>query len=155
MERELDVEREAIRHDPEDERRELAAIYESRGLESDLAEELSAKIMRNPQLALETHAREELGFAPGQTGNPVQAAVSSFVAFSVGAVIPLLPWLFIGGTAAVLWSVALGGIASVAVGAALSIFTGRFWLWSATRQLLFSGAAAAVTYAIGHLIGTG
>ncbi len=155
MERELDVERESLRHDPDDERRELAAIYESRGLESGLAEELSAKIMRNPQLALETHAREELGYSPGQTGNPVQAALSSFVAFSVGAFIPLLPWLFTGGTAAILWSIALGGIASLAVGAALSIFTGRFWLWSAVRQLLFSAAAAAVTYSIGHLIGSG
>ena len=155
MERELDVEREAIQHDPEDERRELAAIYESRGLETGLAEELSAKMMRNPQLALETHAREELGFTPGHTGNPVQAAISSFAAFAVGAVIPLLPWFFAGGTAAILWSVALGAVASLSVGAALAVFTGRSWLWSATRQLLISGCAAGVTYTIGHLIGSG
>ncbi len=155
MERELDVERAAIQHEPEDERRELAAIYESRGLEAGLAEELSAKMMRNPQLALETHAREELGFTPGHTGNPVQAAVSSFAAFAVGALIPLLPWFFIGGTPAILWSVALGAVASLSVGAALAVFTGRSLLWSATRQLLISGCAAGVTYTIGHLIGSG
>ena len=74
MERELDVERRAILADPEDERRELAALYRSRGVEPDMADELSDKMMRDPDLALETHAREELGFAPGQTGNPIQAA---------------------------------------------------------------------------------
>ena len=93
MERELDVERQAIRHDPEDERRELAGIYRSRGLDPDMAEELSVKMMRDPELALETHAREELGINPEETGNPLQAAGSSFVMFAIGAFIPLLPWL--------------------------------------------------------------
>jgi len=155
MERELDVERQAIEADPEDERRELAALYRSRGIEPDMADELSVKMMRNPDLALETHAREELGFTPGETGRPYQAAVSSFVMFAIGAFIPLVPWLFTDGTRATLWSVALGAVASLAVGAALSIFTGRSWLWSASRQLLLSGAAAGVTYSIGHLVGSG
>jgi VIT1/CCC1 family predicted Fe2+/Mn2+ transporter len=154
MERELDVERRAIQADPEDERRELAALYRSRGIEEDLAEELSGKMMRSPELALETHAREELGFTPGHTGKPLQAAASSFVMFAFGALIPLLPWFFAGGTTAILWSVALGAVASLSVGAALSFFTGRSWLWSATRQLLISGLAATVTFSIGHLIGT-
>jgi vacuolar iron transporter family protein len=153
MERELDVERRAIQADPEDERRELAALYRSRGLEDDLADELSGKMMRNPELALETHAREELGFTPGATGNPIEAAVSSFVMFAIGAMVPLLPWLFSGGNNALWWSIGLGALASLAVGAALSFFTGRSLVWSASRQLLISGAAAAVTYSIGHLVG--
>jgi VIT1/CCC1 family predicted Fe2+/Mn2+ transporter len=155
MERELDVEREAIHHDPEDERRELAAIYKSRGLDHEMAEELSVKMMRDPELALETHAREELGIDPTETGRPLQAAVSSFVAFAVGAFIPLLPWLFASGTTATLWSVVLGGVAAFTVGAALAIFTGRSWLWSAGRQLLISGVAAGITYGIGHAVGSG
>ena len=155
MERELDVERQAILADPEDERRELAALYRSRGIEPDMADELSVKMMRNPDLALETHARDELGFTPGETGRPFQAAASSFVMFAIGAFIPLAPWLITGGTTATLWSVALGAVASLIVGAALSIFTGRSWMWSASRQLLLAGAAAGVTYTIGHLIGSG
>ena len=155
MERELDVESRAIEANPEDERRELAALYRARGIEPDLADELSGKMMRNPELALETHAREELGFTPGQTGNPIQAAVSSFVMFAIGAFIPLLPWLVTGGNRALAWSIVLGAVSSLAVGAALSFFTGRSWLWSALRQLLISGTAAAVTYSIGHLVGSG
>lgn len=153
VERELDVERDAIRHDPEDERRELAAIYKGRGLDETMAEELSVKMMRNPEVALQTHAREELGINPDETGNPIQAAVSSFVMFAIGAFIPLLPWLITRGTSAVEWSVILSAISAITVGSALAHFTGRFWLWSATRQLLISGVAATVTYGIGHAIG--
>jgi vacuolar iron transporter family protein len=154
MERELDVERQAIRHEPEDERRELAAIYRSRGLDTAMAEELSVKMMSDPELALETHAREELGFNPQETGNPLQAAGSSFVTFALGAFIPLVPWLITSGTTAILWSVALTAVSAFIVGAALAVFTRRAWLWSATRQLLISGVAAGVTYGVGHLIGT-
>jgi VIT1/CCC1 family predicted Fe2+/Mn2+ transporter len=155
MQRELDVERQSIRHDPEDERRELAAIYESRGIDSALAEELSSKMMRDPELALETHAREELGINPAETGRPLQAAGYSFVTFAVGAFIPLFPWLVTSGTAATLGSVVLGAIGALTVGAGLAHFTGRSVLWSASRQLLISGIAAAVTYSIGHLVGAG
>ncbi len=156
MLRELDVERQAIRHDPEVERKELAAIYESRGLEADLADELSAKMMRDPELALETHAREELGIDPTATGKPIEAASSSFVTFALGAFVPLLPWLLsLGRTEATVWSIVLGALGAFGVGAALSHFTGRSWLWSALRQLLILGIAAAVTYGVGHLVGTG
>lgn len=154
MQRELDIEREAIHHDPEIEQKELAAIYESRGLDSGLASELSAKMMRDPELALETHAREELGINPGQTGDPWQAAASSFVTFALGAFVPLLPWLIVSGTSATLWSVVLGAVGAFSVGAALAHFTGRWWLWSASRQLLISAVAAGITYSIGHLVGS-
>ena len=155
MQRELDVERRAIHHDPEEERKELAAIYESRGLEAVLAQELSSKMMRSPELALQTHAREELGINPEETGRPFQAAVASFVTFALGAVIPLLPWLVASGSVATLWSVALGAVGAFSVGAALAVFTGRWWLWSAGRQLLISGVAAGITYSIGHVVGSG
>ncbi len=153
MEHELDVEREAIHLDPEVEGRELAAIYERRGLEPDLALELSSKMMRDPDVALETHAREELGFDPKETGNPIQASVSSFLTFAFGALIPLLPWLAGGGSGSTLASVVLGAVAAFAVGAALAHFTGRSWLWSACRQLLIAAVAAGVTYSIGHVVG--
>src|ERR1700722_8513361 len=136
MQRELDVERNAIRHEPEDEHRELVAIYERRGLDPGLAEELSSKIMLDPELALETHAREELGIDPRRLGDPYQAAAASFFAFALGAFLPLVPWLFAHGRTATLWSVALGAVGAFSVGAALSHFTGRWWLWSASRQLL-------------------
>jgi VIT1/CCC1 family predicted Fe2+/Mn2+ transporter len=151
MLRELDVE--AIWHDPETERKELAAIYEGRGLDSSMAAELSAKMMRDPEMALETHAREELGIDPAQTGKPLQAAASSFVTFAIGAFVPLLPWLVTSGTTAIVWTVILGAVGALVVGAGLAHFTGRSWLWSALRQLLISGVAAGVTYLIGHLIG--
>jgi VIT1/CCC1 family predicted Fe2+/Mn2+ transporter len=155
MQHELDVERQAIRHDPEVERKELAAIYRDRGLDRDMADELSVKMMRDPELALETHAREELGINPEETGRPLQAAGTSFVTFAIGALIPLLPWLITSGTTAIVWSVALGAVSAFCVGAALALFTGRLWLWSAGRQLLISAVAAGVTYSVGHLIGAG
>jgi len=118
-----------------------------------MAHELSVKMMRDPDLALETHAREELGIDPDRIGNPIQAAVSSFGAFAIGAFIPLLPWLITSGTAATLWSVLVGSVAALTVGAVLAHFTGRSWLWSASRQLLILAVAAGATFAIGHLIG--
>ncbi len=155
LQRELTVERDAIRKEPEDERRELVAIYEQRGLDSNLAEELSTAMMRDPQIALETHAREELGIDPDETGNPIQSAVSSFVMFAIGAFVPLLPWLVSHGAVAMWWSVGLSAVSAFGVGSALAWFTGRWWLWSATRQLLISGLAAGVTFTIGHLVGAG
>ncbi len=155
MQRELDVEAQAIRRDPDVERRELAEIYVRRGLDASMAEELSGKMMRDPDIALETHAREELGIDPAHTGRPVQAAAFSFVMFALGALVPLLPWLVSGGTTATIWSVVLGAAGAVGVGVALSHFTGRSWAWSAGRQLLISGAAAAVTFGVGRAIGTG
>jgi vacuolar iron transporter family protein len=155
MQRELAVEAQAIRRDPEIERRELAAIYESRGIDANMAEELSGRMMRDPEIALETHAREELGIDPRRTGRPFQAAAFSFVTFAVGALVPLVPWFATGGNRAIVWSIVLGGVAALAVGAALAHFTGRPWLWSAGRQLLILALAAAVTFSIGRLIGTG
>jgi len=153
FERELALERHEIDHRPEGERRELVHIYEKRGVDPTVARKLADEMMRTPELALETHAREELGIDPGSLGRPLQAAVSSFVTFAVGALVPLLPWLFSRGNSAVVASIVLGALAALAVGAAVAVFTRRSWWRSALRQLAISAAAAAVTYGVGAAVG--
>ncbi len=153
LERELDLERTEIRRRPDHERRELAAIYQSRGVDPDIADELATAMMRDPELALETHAREELGIDPNELGSPVAASMSSFLAFSVGALVPLAPWFFGGGGAAVVASIVLGVLAALSVGAALARFTGRPVAPSAFRQLALSAIPAAITYALGSVAG--
>lgn len=153
LQRELEIERVEIHHRPEKERTELAAIYRARGVEAETADDLATQMMRDPALALETHAREELGIDPNELGSPVAAALSSFGAFAVGGLIPLFPWFVAGGATAVVASVVLGAVAAVGVGAALASFTGRSVLTSAARQLAIAVAAAAVTYAIGAAVG--
>ncbi|MHB8328680.1 MAG: VIT1/CCC1 transporter family protein [Acidimicrobiales bacterium] len=153
FQRELALEKHEIRHRPEGERRELVKIYESRGIDSTLARQLADEMMRTPELALETHAREELGINPSALGSPVQAAASSFATFATGALLPLLPWLFTSGTGAIVASVVIGGVSALAVGAGLSLFTRRPWWWSSLRQLAISAVAAAVTFGIGQSLG--
>ena len=120
-----------------------------------LARELVEEMMSDPELALETHAREELGINPSALGSPVQAAAASFVAFGIGALLPLLPWFFASGTTAVLGSVVIGVVASLTVGWALGVFTGRSRLRSALRQLVVAVVASSVTYGIGRAVGAG
>jgi vacuolar iron transporter family protein len=153
LERELEMERIELRRRPEAERRELAQIYRSRGVDADTADQLATALSRDPDLALQTHAREELGIDPESLGQPVRAALSSFVTFSIGATIPLLPYFFGTGTAALVVAVVLGVLAALGVGAALAKFTGRPMGRSAGRQLLFSAVPAAITYAIGSAVG--
>ena len=153
LQRELEMERLELRRRPEAERRELAQIYRSRGVDEDTADQLATALSRNPELALQTHAREELGIDPESLGRPVQAALSSFVTFSIGATIPVIPYFFTSGTAALLVAVVLGVVAALAVGAALAKFTGRPMGRSAARQLLFSAVPAAITFAIGSAVG--
>jgi vacuolar iron transporter family protein len=153
LERELEMERLELRRRPEAERRELAQIYRSRGVDEATAEQLATALSRDPDLALQTHAREELGIDPDSLGQPVKAALSSFVTFSVGASIPLVPYFFGTGTAAMVAAIVLGVLAALFVGAALAKFTGRPMGRSAGRQLLFSAVPAMVTYAIGSAVG--
>jgi len=155
VQRELDVERRSLRRSPQTERDELRAIYESRGIAPALASELVDEMMQNEDLALETHAREELGVDPEHLGSPVQAAAASFVTFGAGAVLPLLPWFFSGGTGAALASVVIGAFAALTVGAVLGLFTSRSVVWSALRQLVVVVVAAGITFGIGRAIGTG
>lgn len=153
FEREIEVERREIERHPRAELRELIHLYETRGIPSDLAQQLATEVMSDPQLALETHTREELGVNPESLGRPVQAAVASFVTFAVGAVIPLLPFLFGSGGGATLVAISLAGAAALIVGALLSIFTGRSWFFSAVRQLAICAIAGSVTYGVGRAIG--
>ena len=155
FERELDMERREIRRRPLVEQVELADIYAARGVEPETAMKLASEMMRDPGLALETHAREELGIDPRSLGSPLRAAVSSFVTFSLGALVPLLPWFFASGTAATIASLVLAGLAAIGVGCLLARFTGRSRLFTASRQLAFSMVPAAITYGIGTAIGVG
>ncbi|MDQ3897557.1 MAG: VIT1/CCC1 transporter family protein [Actinomycetota bacterium] len=155
LERELEMERVELRRSPEAERRELAQIYRSRGVDEATADQLARALHRDPELALQTHAREELGIDPESLGRPVSAAASSFVTFSIGASIPLAPYFFGTGTAALVTAVLLGVIAALTVGALLARFTGRPVLRSAARQLLFSAIPAAITFALGSAVGVG
>jgi VIT1/CCC1 family predicted Fe2+/Mn2+ transporter len=155
MERELAVEAQALSHSPDYERDELRSIYEKRGIDATVAKELVNEVMQDPTLALETHAREELGIDPQSMGSPPQAAASSFIAFALGAVLPLIPWLITSGGPAVVASISIGAVAAVIVGAVLGVLTGRSPLRSALRQLFVVTLAAAVTYGIGRLIGVG
>jgi VIT1/CCC1 family predicted Fe2+/Mn2+ transporter len=116
---------------------------------------MAEELMRDPEVALETHAREELGIDPSSLGSPWSAAISSFIAFTVGAIIPLMPWFFAHGDAATIASVVLGAIASVVVGVALARLTGRSPLRSGLRQLAIATGAAAVTFAVGRVVGVG
>jgi VIT1/CCC1 family predicted Fe2+/Mn2+ transporter len=153
FQRELELERQALTKRPQAERRELATIYERRGLDPQLAADLVDEVMRDPDLALQTHAREELGVDPESLGSPWLAAVSSFVTFAIGAFLPLFPWLVTGGTGAIIASVVVGAVAISAVGGALGALTGRSVLRGALRQLALSAVAAGVTYGIGRAVG--
>jgi VIT1/CCC1 family predicted Fe2+/Mn2+ transporter len=114
---------------------------------------MATEIMRDPELALQTHAREELGVDPAALGHPWAAAISSFVTFAVGALVPLLPWFVAHGTAALGTSIGFTAVAALAVGAALARFTGRPRLHSAARQLVIAAVAAGVTFGVGKLVG--
>jgi VIT1/CCC1 family predicted Fe2+/Mn2+ transporter len=155
LQRELDIERKALRTSPEGESKELTALYENRGIDPAVARRMVNEVMQDPEVALEVHAREELGINPRSLGSPWQASSSSFIAFALGAFLPLFPWLIGSGTGATLASVAVGAVAALGVGAALAGFTGRSRFRSALRQLVVSAVAAAVTYGIGRGVGAG
>jgi len=149
---EIDVEREEIADDPAGEQRELAAMYQAQGVPPDDAETVARILMANPNVALDTHSRLELGIDPDDPGSSMQAAAVSFVSFSVGAILPLLPWFFTSGTTAVVASVVIGGSAALALGAAIGSFSGQGVWRTAGRQLLAAVVAASVTYGVGRLL---
>jgi len=155
LERELDVERQSLQASPEHEERELVGIYRSRGIDHETAAAMASQVMADPDRALEVHAREELGVNPGALGSPVSAALSSFATFAVGALIPLVPWLFGHGRGMAIISVALAAVAALIVGGALSRFTGKGVVFSALRQLGIAAVASAVTFGLGVALGAG
>jgi vacuolar iron transporter family protein len=153
VEKEVQVERQELADDPEGERRELAGMYRAQGLSAEDAETVAHILSTNPEIALDTHARLELGIDPQAPGSAWQAAISSFLSFSVGAILPLFPWFFTEGSAAVIASIVIGAIAALALGATIGLMSGRNVLTTALRQLGVAAVAAAVTYGVGHLLG--
>ncbi len=151
--RELAVEREALRSSPDEERAELMGVYIRRGVPAEMAAAVAEVLMRDPDVALEVHSREELGVDPQRTGSPWGAAGSSFVTFAVGAIVPLIPWFFLSGWEAMVTSIVLGAVATISVGGAVGYFSGRSIARAAFRQILIAAVAAAVTFGIGRAVG--
>jgi VIT1/CCC1 family predicted Fe2+/Mn2+ transporter len=153
LERELDIERRSLAENPEMEQRELASIYRTRGLSAKAADDLSNELMKEPATALEAHARDELGLDPNALGSPTAAALSSFVAFAIGGLMPLVPWFFADHPTATVLSIVVSALAATAIGAVIGISTGRGPWGSALRQLGIGALAGAVTYGVGALLG--
>jgi vacuolar iron transporter family protein len=154
FEYQIALEREELAEYPEEEAEELALIYQARGLEQAQARTVSQALLAHPQAALDVLAREELGLNPDDLGSPWQAAGTSFGAFALGAVIPLLPFLVgLRGTHATALAVAVTLLALFAVGLGLSLFTGRHALRGAVRMVLIGGGAAALSYGVGRVLG--
>jgi VIT1/CCC1 family predicted Fe2+/Mn2+ transporter len=153
FEQQIAVEREEMRVMPEVEEAELAAIYRAKGIALPDAKRIAAQLMEDPAKALDTKVREELGLDPDQLGSSWGAALYSFITFSVGAALPLIPFLITSGQTAFVASLVVAFVALFAVGAGVSIVTGKGIVFSGTRQVLIGAAAAAVTYGVGSLIG--
>jgi vacuolar iron transporter family protein len=153
FERQIALERAEMEAMPEEEEAELAASYRAKGFTPDEAVRIAHRIFEDPDQALDMLVREELGLDPDELGSPWGAAAGSFVAFALGAVVPVIPYLFGGGTAVIAASLGLSLVALFGVGAAVSLLTGRGMIFSGFRQLGIGLAAALVTYAIGSLIG--
>jgi VIT1/CCC1 family predicted Fe2+/Mn2+ transporter len=152
-ERELQVEREELAEEPEAERRELAAMYRARGVPPKDAETVARILSASDNLALDTHARLELGIDPDAGGASIKASVFSFVSFAIGAVLPLFPWFFTSGNSAVVASIVIGAVAALLLGALIGLTAGRSVPGTALRQLAVAAVAAGVTYGVGHLLG--
>ncbi|MET1232798.1 MAG: VIT1/CCC1 transporter family protein [Candidatus Limnocylindrales bacterium] len=153
FERQIELEREELRVMPEQEEAELAGLYRRKGIPDADARRLAHQLMADPEIALDTKVREELGLDPGELGSPWGAAAGSFLAFVVGASVPLIPYLLADGVPAFVASLGLSLVALFAVGAAVSLLTGRSAIRSGLRQTVIGALAAAVTFAVGSLIG--
>jgi VIT1/CCC1 family predicted Fe2+/Mn2+ transporter len=150
---EIELERHELEHRPDAERAELAATFVRRGLSQALARQVAEELSQDADTALELHVREELGLDVDELPSPMTAAVSSFLSFSVGAFVPLLPYLLGADT---LWpALVISMIALFAVGVLVSRVTVRPWLFSGVRQLLLGAVAAGVTFVVGSLVGNG
>jgi VIT1/CCC1 family predicted Fe2+/Mn2+ transporter len=153
-ERLIHLEAHELAMEPDEEREELTEIYVRKGIPAELAGRLAESIMADPELALDTHAREELGLDPEQgLGSPWGAAASSFLTFSFGALVPLAPLLFASGVRATVASAIVAGLTLAGVGAAMSILTGKSAFTSGLRQLAVGAIAAFITYGIGSALG--
>ena len=153
FEYQIGLEREELAEYPDAEAQELALIYKAKGLSGSEAQRVAKQLVADPEHALDTLAREELGLNPDELGSPWGAAISSLLSFAVGAAIPLLPFALGAGAHALVYAVVLTAIALFAIGATLSLFTGRGAMMSGLRMLLLGGLAGAVTFSVGRLFG--
>jgi VIT1/CCC1 family predicted Fe2+/Mn2+ transporter len=153
LSRQIAMERRELEEAPEEEAAELALIYKQKGLSTEQAARTAAEILKNPDSALDTLVREELGLDPEDLGSPIGAAVSSFGMFSVGALVPLLPFLVTSGTPAVATSAVLAGAILAAVGGLVGFLSGTSVWRSAARMLGLAALAAGVTYGVGRIFG--
>jgi len=150
----IGIEKAELASAPQEEAEELALIYEAPGLPEDEAQRMAQHIISDPASALETLAGEELNVNPSELGGSAwEAALTSFFLFSIGAILPVFPYIFLSGITAVIVSMVLSAVGLFIVGAGITLFTGRSVLFSGTRQVLFGLAAAAITFGIGRLIG--
>ncbi len=153
-ERQIAIEREELERNPAEEQTELALIYQAKGLPADQAQALAARLIADRPAALDTLSREELGVDPEELGGSAwEAAISSFLLFAIGAIIPVAPFFFISGFGAVIASVILSGLGLFGIGAAITLLTGRSVWYSGARQVLVGLLAASITFGIGRLIG--
>jgi vacuolar iron transporter family protein len=153
FEHQIAIEREEMRVMPDVEEQELSDIYRAKGLSEADSDRIASSLMKDPETALDTKLREELGLDPNELGSPFGAAASSFAAFGLGAVVPLIPFLLTTGPAAFVGGLVLSFVALFVVGAAVSLVTGRGILFSGTRQVVIGAAAATITYTVGTVFG--
>jgi VIT1/CCC1 family predicted Fe2+/Mn2+ transporter len=151
--REIELEAAELRDKPEEERKELELIYRAKGLDREQARSVADQIMADPKTALDTLAREELGLDPSELGNPIKVALSSFIAFAIGASVVVIPYLLTSGTAALVTAIVLAVLAMLIVGGVVGRLSGRGVVFSALRQLAWGSGAALVTFAVGRLVG--
>ena len=155
FERQIELERAEMEAMPEEEEAELAAAYRAKGFARDEATRIAHRLFQDPEAALDMLVREELGLDPDELGSPWGAAGGSMVSFALGAAVPVIPFLFGGGLAITAISLGASLVALFAVGAGVSMLTGRSLVFSGLRQLGIGLGAAVVTYLIGSLIGVG
>ncbi len=158
LQRQIAMERDEVLLDPAEERRELVSIYLAKGLSEELAEQVASELSKKPEALIDTMIREELGLDPEQLGDPWKAATSSFMAFTLGALIPLVPFLLwhAAGWNVDYWALVTGVVASLVALAVAGLFTSlvtsRNPLYTAGRSVFVGILAAGVTFAIGSVL---
>lgn len=153
-ENQMQLEMEELEVNPEGEKKEIALIYMAKGIDEQQAYILANELMNDKTKAHDFLVKEELGIDAGELkGSAIEAAVYSFILFAIGAILPVAPFMFTSGTAAILISVAVSAFGLFLIGAAITLFTGRNLWFSGFRQVLFGLLAAAITFGIGKLIG--
>lgn len=154
FENQMQLEMEELEHNPEGEERELALIYMAKGVDEVQAKKMAKDIIGNKAIAHQVLVKEELAINPEELeGSAMEAAITSFVLFAIGAIIPVIPFFFSGGVKAVIFSAGFSAIGLFGIGSAITLFTGKSVWYSGFRQVVFGLMAAAITFGIGRLIG--